>query len=219
MGPPGCGATSLLRESLRDFQVKKWGGIGDRVYYELPQWNGCLIGCNDIFPDFGSYREMREAQGNPQNIDTSDWTDAQWRLSLKRSSQRLHSGIDEEFAMRVLNIRRWDYVFCEGYTLGERFAERAMEEQYAPHVYWIEISPRTTNKRLSVVDKRHKAMTSARRRLAEQMNATVINGEQQFEAVQADFLEAMLNDIAPPWVLGNLGEGTSASGLAEWSRA
>ena len=51
------------------------------------------------------------------------------------------------------------------------------------------------------------------------MMATVINGEQQFEAVQADFLEAMLSDIAPPWVLGNLGAGTSGVGLAEWSQA
>lgn len=219
MGPPGCGATSLLRESLRDFQVIKEGGVGCRCHYELPQWRGALIGCADVFPDFGSYREMREAENDPQNIDTSDWTAAQWKLSLKRSSQRLHSGIDEDHAIKVITQKRYDYVFCEGYTLGQRFAERAMEENYAPHVYWIEISARTTKKRLSVVDKRHKAMTSGKRELAKQMMATVINGEQQFEAVQADFLEAMLSDIAPPWVLGNLGEGTSGVGLAEWSQA
>lgn len=219
MGPPGCGATSLLRESLRDFEIRKVGGIGCRCYYELPQWNGCLIGCNDIFPDFGSYREVREADGNLADIDTSDWTDAQWRLSLRRSSQRLHSGIDEKFAMNVITQKRYDYVFCEGYTLGANFAEQAMDQSYAPHVYWIEIAPRTTKARLSTVDKRHKAMTSYRRTLAEQLGATVIDGEQQFEAVQADFLEAMLNDIAPPWILGNIEEGTSACGLAEWSRA
>ena len=219
MGPPGSGQTSLLRESLRDFQVKKVGGIGTRCYYELPQWNGCLIGCNDIFPDFGSYQEVRDADGDPNEIDTSDWTDAQWRLSLKRSSQRLHSGIDEDFAMDVITQKRFDYVFCEGYTLGQRFAERAMDENYAPHVYWVEINPRTTKRRLSVVSKKHKAMTNQRRSLAMEMGATVINGEQQFEAVQADFLEAMLRDIAPPQVLGNLEAGTSAIGLAEWSRA
>lgn len=219
MGPPGCGQTSLLRESLRDFQIKKEGSISPRCYYELPQWNGCLIGCADVFPDFGSYREMREAEGNPQDIDTSDWTDAQWRLSLKRSSHRLHSGIDEDFAMKVITLKRYDYVFCEGYTLGQRFAERAMDENYFPHVYWIEISARTTNKRMSVVDKQHKAMTAGRRALAEQLGATVIDGEQQFEAVQADFLSALLKDIAPPEVLGNLEEGTSGVGLTEWSRA
>ena len=208
MGLPGCGKTSLLREIMSDYQQVQVGKDFQNRYWYVPYWGAALIGARDDNPDYTSYsayREVAEAPGfNPM------FTSYQMRVAREQSSQEGHDGVPEETACKIIDENEYFSYFAEGYLLQQAFEEACILRKIQIVPYWIQISKDTALKRMTrhggKLDVDHMRLAEAQWDIALRHNGWVIDGEQEFEAVEADLLTRMLMDVLPPEQLGKIKE-------------
>ena len=176
MGDIASGQTTVLRESLKSFENNE-RNFGAGFYHDLPEWNGALIGCNDRMPE-------QYGIGHPGRFKTDS--------NLRWSN---HDGWMEEQAIEFLE-GPFTYLFAEGYYLGMEFANQATLRGWMIHSYWIDL-PRQVilERRAGRPEPRYKQQNVERRKVAELLGATHINGNQQMEGVIADFLEQLVQDL------------------------
>ena len=208
MGLPGCGKTSLLREIMSDYQQIEVGNNYEDRYWYVPYWTAALIGARDDNPDYTSYSAYRaksEAPGfNPA------FTSYQMRQAAERSSHAGHDGVPEKAAVKIIDDDEYNLYFAEGYLLQEELEETCILRNIQIVPYWIDISMDTAARRMNrfgeTLDLRHVELARKQWDIAQRHTGWVIDGEQQFEAVEADLLTRMLMDVQPLEVLGKMEE-------------
>lgn len=204
MGLPGAGVTTLLRETFRDFVKKSYGKPG-RQRWILPELGGMVLGMQDDFPDFSMHPEFQERAERPGfNPWLSTWDirramkegHASWGGYKSPLLSRIKGGMPEAMAVGALR-EKVTYVFAEGPHLGKRFLNAAFEEGYDVCIYWIDVSTDNIKRRGRRPYGEIFRLMMAKRGIAELMDAVVIDGNQEFDLVHADFMAAMLADIDP----------------------